>query len=223
MKLLVVAAWEPELERFRARCADAAPGGVTLVVEPLGVGVVEGAIAMTRSVVRHEPTAALLLGTCGVFPDRAGMVAVGSVVAGASVRIVDAAVAGRTAELPAPMPLSATFDPGLRDTLVAAGARSVQIANTVGITVDDQLAASLAREADADVEHLEAFAFARACAAASLPCAAVLGVANVVGAAGRAQWLAGHASASAKAADVAFDALAPILALLRVRTSTTAR
>ena len=215
LKLLVVAAWEPELAHFRGRSADRP--GIELVIETVGVGLVEASIAMTHCIARHRPTAALLLGTCGVFASAAMACPVGSVVAGARVRIASASLAAKAAALPAPMPAEATFDAGIHDALVAAGARSVQIANTIGITIDDGLAANLA--GSGDVEHLEAFAFARACASAGLPCGAVLGVANVVGASGRAEWLAGHVGASANAANVAIAALD---AVAQIRTSTTA-
>jgi nucleoside phosphorylase len=215
LKLLVVAAWEPELSRFRERLAEH-PAGVELVLATLGVGLVEASIAMTRRVAREAPDAALLLGTCGAFgPEpRAG-----SVVAGACVRLVDASVVDGTAALPAPMPAESTFDRAMHAALVAAGAKSVQIANTVGITTDDALAERLARGSGADVEHLEAFAFGRACAAAKVRCATALGIANVVGSKGRAEWLAGHVRASQEAADVAWRALPAILATLsRVET-----
>jgi len=139
------------------------------------------------------------------------------------VRLVDGSVVDGTAALPEPMPVDAVFDPGLHAALVGAGATSVQIANTVGITVDDALAARLARagagvggqdDSGPDVEHLEAFAFARACAVAGIPCAAALGVANVVGSKGRAEWLAGHERASDAAADVAWRAVGAILTSL---------
>jgi nucleoside phosphorylase len=224
LKLLVVAAWEPELTRVRERLAAeglaAARPGIELSLAILGVGLVEASIAMTQCVAREQPTAALLLGTCGAF----GVAhPVGSVVSGARVRLVDASVVDGTAALPGPMPADAVFDPGLHDALVAAGARSVQIANTVGITTDDALAARLARApregagSGPDVEHLEAFAFARACAVARVPCAAALGVANVVGSKGRAEWLAGHERASDAAADVAWRALGAIIAVTRER------
>lgn len=221
MKLLVVAAWEPELSRYREWLSELPPG-IELVLATLGVGLVEASIAMTRCIIREEPSAALLLGTCGAFGTA---LPVGAVVTGARVTIVDASVIDGTAALPAPMPAEATFDQGLHDALVGAGARSVQIANTVGITTDDALAARLARgsaDAAVDVEHLEAFAFARACAVARIPCAAALGVANVVGSKGRAEWLVGHARASQEAADVAWRALGAIMtSLARARTSTT--
>lgn len=230
LKLLVVAAWEPELGRFRERLGVPAGAaivhpdlGIAIVACPLGVGVVEAAIAMTQCIMTHRPTAALLLGTCGAFGTT---LRPGSVAAGSRVRLVDSAVRDGKAALPEPLPAEATFDPELHDALVAAGAKSVQIANTVGITTDDGLAARLAGASSSagtppDVEHLEAFGFARACAAAGLPCAVALGVANGVGARGRAEWLANHVKSSADAADLACDALAAISARLALRRSTT--
>jgi len=223
VKLLVVAAWEPELVRFRERLSEA-PAGVELVLAALGVGLVETSILMTRCVVREAPAAALLLGTCGVFElEKERRPAVGSVVTGEAARLADASILEGAAALPGPMPAEVAFDRGLHDALVAAGARSVQIANTVGITTSDALAERLAAKTAADVEHLEAFAFARACAAAEVPCAAALGVANVVGAKGRAEWLANHVRASQEAADVAFRALGAMMTSLATRTTTTAR
>jgi nucleoside phosphorylase len=216
VKLLVVAAWEPELARFRERLSEA-PAGVELVLATLGVGLVEASIAMTRCVALEAPAAALLLGTCGVFEgghEKESRALIGSVVTGGVARLADASILEGEAALPGPMPAEVVLDRGLHDALVGAGAKSVQIANTVGITTSDALAERLAAKTAADVEHLEAFAFARACAAAQLPCAAALGVANVVGAKGRAEWLANHVRASQEAADVAWRALGAIVTSL---------
>lgn len=224
-RLLVVAAWEPELLRFRERLAAAAGAGTLpeaeIALDTVGVGVVEAALGMTRCVMRHRPDVALLLGTAGVLP-RPNAPSIGDAVVASRVRLLDAAILEGAAQLPAPMPAQVTLDGAAHDALVAAGARSVQIANTVGITVDDVLAARIAGAASVEIEHLEAFAFARACAAAGVPCGIVLGVANVVGSRGRAEWLENHSAASARAADVAWDALTALVALA-VRTSTTAR
>lgn len=218
LKLLVVAAWEPELVRFRERLAGGLPGpDVEIVLETLGVGLIEAAISTTQCVVRHRPDYALLIGTCGVFPG-AGELRPGAVVAGARVGLADASVQRGAAALPEPMPSDALFDGALHDALVAAGARSVQIANTLGITTEDELAVQLAA-GGFDVEHLEALSFARACARAGVPCGAALGIANVVGSKGRAEWLAGHVEASASAADLAYAALAGAT----LRSSTTER
>lgn len=220
-KLLVVAAWEPELTRFRALAASGAPAGLAIALDTLGVGLVEAAIGMTRCIARHRPDLALLLGTAGVLPRASshGLPCIGDVVVASRIRLVDDSLAAGAAQLPPPMPGEAALDATLHDVLLAAGARSVQIANAVGITVDDALAARLAAAGD-DVEHLEAFAFARACASAGVRCGVLLGIANVVGVSGRAEWLANHASASARAAEVAWSARAALAELLR--TSTTA-
>ncbi len=191
MKFLVVAAFEPELVRFRELAGTAGLAG--LAIEAIGVGVVDAAIGMTRCIARHAPTHALLLGTCGAFPGRG--LSIGDVVSGRIARIA----CEKGAELPPPMRAE-------EELTLVPGIKSVQITNTVGITVED-------RAADADVEHLEAFAVARACAAHQVPCAIVLGVANMVGASGRSEWRANHVEASARAADAAFSFL---------RTSTTA-
>jgi nucleoside phosphorylase len=207
--------------RIRERLASSPPAaGLEVVLATLGVGLVEAAIATTQCVVRHRPDAALLVGTCGAFAS-AGL-ALGGLVAGEGARLADGAVALGTSSLPDPMPAHVSFDLALHDALVAAGARSVQIANTLGITTDDALAARLAAEGS-DVEHLEAFAFARACAREGVPCGAALAVANVVGSEGRAQWLAGHVQASASAADLAYDALEAIASAVALRSSTRAR
>jgi nucleoside phosphorylase len=91
------------------------------------------------------------------------------------------------------------------DALFSAGARPCAIANTLSVTTDDAVAAKLG--VLAPVEHLEAYAVARTCKALGLPCAIVLGIANIVGSKGREQWRTHHVEASARAAEVAFKAL----------------
>jgi futalosine hydrolase len=214
MRVLVAAAWEPELTHLRARLAAAPKPGLEVELATLGVGAVESALAMTRCVARHSPEVALLIGTAGALPVDPAL-AVGAVVVASEARIVDAALLDGRAELPPPMPARVALDPVLHGVLTAAGARSVAIANTIGITVDDALAGTLAAGGD-HVEHLEAFGFARACEAAGVRAAIVLGIANAVGSRGRAEWLANHVRASALAADQVLAALEAI------RTTTTA-
>jgi nucleoside phosphorylase len=202
MKFLVVAAFEPELTEFR-RLAITVVAQVDTDVAQIGVGLVDAAMGMTRCIARHRPTHAILLGTCGTF---AG--APGGVVTGREVRLADASVAAGRAAIPPPMPTTAPLDAALHDALVAAGATSAAIVNTLAITTDDTLAAALAVEGG--VEHLEAFAFARACAEAGIAANVALGVANVVGTSGRDQWRANHVAASASAARIACDAIASL-------------
>lgn len=199
MKVFVAAAWEPELDRLRELAAAGVPTG-GLELGPIGVGAVEASIGMTRRIAEHEPDVAVLVGTAGAL----GPMPVGTVVVASSVHLVDAAVRAGDAELPPPMPASIELDRALHDAFVKGGATSVRIANTIGITVADAYAARLA---DFDVEHLEAFGFARACAAANVRCAIVLAIANPVGASGRAAWRANHVDASARAAEAAVAAI----------------
>jgi nucleoside phosphorylase len=199
MKFLVVAAFDPELVRFRELAGALAWRRHPWAVEVLGVGVVDAAVEMTRCIASHAPSHALLLGTCGSL--RAAAAPTGAVVCASRARLT--AEAG--AELPPQMRTEQALDPALHAALVAAGARSVVVANTVGVTTDDLAAARLAESAD--VEHLEAFAFARACTAHGIAGGVVLGVANAVGSRGRAEWRANHLAASARAADLAWRLL----------------
>lgn len=210
----MVAAWEPELAAFRERLADRPPLRPAVALEVIGVGLVEASIMMTRCVMEHRPRAALFLGTCGAFRREGLASPVGSVVTAARVELVDASVLVGKAALPGPMPAVAVFDARLRSVLVQAGARSVQVANTVAITTDDALALTLGGNGAHDVEHLEVFAFARACAAGGVPCASALAVANTVGASGRREWLSSHVEASAALGNLVFDALPALAAAL---------
>ncbi len=218
MKLLAVAAWDPELEHLRGLCS-ASPGHVgrdeiwpTLNMDAVGIGPVDAAVGMTQCISKHRPEKVLLLGTCGAAPG--SRLAIGDVVVGTYAKLVDLATVTGLAALPyGTDPIA--LDASTVEALQRAGAVPSKIACPLGITTDDGLAARLAPLGDA--EHLEAYAVARACARAtpSVPCTVVLGIANVVGSMGREQWRANHVAASRRAAAVAHAAL--------LRTSTRAR
>ncbi len=219
MNLLVVAAWEPELEHFRAlHRADPAraSGGrdlppPTLNIDAVGIGAVDAAAGMTRCIALHQPGHVLLLGTCGAVPGSG--LSIGDVIVGTDVLLVDPATVEGRAALPfGPPAVALDPGPGPAAAFVAAGARPAKIYCTLGITTDDALAVTLA--ASGDVEHLEAYSVARACDLAGVRCTIALAVANEVGSRGRAEWRTHHVAASMQAADVAYRAL---------RTSTTAR
>ncbi|MCL2723416.1 MAG: hypothetical protein FWD69_03175 [Polyangiaceae bacterium] len=210
MKLLVLSAWEPELAALRSHAA-ARPDLDGVAFESVGVGLVEAAIGASRGIALLAPTHVLFVGTCGTLLPNIG---IGQVVVGADARLIDVASLSGAAEIPDLMPCEVAFDRILHDAACVAGAQSVHIANTASITVDEALAALLAQHAD--VEHLEAFAFARACAVHGVASGIVLGVANEVGPRGRAQWSEHHVTASARAAEVTarvIDALAGPLGL----------
>jgi nucleoside phosphorylase len=200
-KWLIVGAWEPELTRFRELAAgDVGLSLVSLVLEPVGIGVVEAAIGMTRCIERHRPSDVVFIGTCGSLRG----FAVGDAVVAESVALIDDAIdQGRAAALaPLMCKLHAT---DLGDALVANGARRAKVANTIGVTTHVDLATAL-RQAY-EVEHLEAFGVARAAIAAHVPCTILLGIANEVGQAGSDEWKKNHASVSARMGERLVDAL----------------
>jgi futalosine hydrolase len=207
MNLLVVAAWGPELERFQALARAAAARTAAV-----GVGLVEASIGTTTLLGAGAPApdAVVLIGTCGALPGSG--LGSGDVVSVARARLVDTSVLAGRADLPPPMPAVEEADGRLLarlaprvGSLASRGAHAVTALTTLGITTDDAMAAELAPHGA--IEHLEVFAVARACAVAGVPWCAVLGVANPVGAAGRAAWRANHVMASARAAEVAYEAL----------------
>ena len=203
-KWLVVGAWEPELTRFRELALEGGGlnGSSLYVVEAVGIGLVDSAIGMTRCIERHRPTDVVFLGTCGSF----GKHAIGDVVSGRSIVLVDRAIDdGQAVKL---SPLTIDLEP----SLLALDLPRVVVANTIGVTVNDELAARLA--ARCDVEHLEAFAVARAANIAKVRCTIMLGIANMVGKNGSADWKTNHERVSAIVADAAIRAF---------RTSKAAR
>jgi nucleoside phosphorylase len=204
-RILCLAAWEPELTRFR----ELAPGGIA--VEAAGIGLVDAAIGTAELVARRSPERVLFVGTCGAMrPD----LRIGDVVFAERVSLVAFEELTGSAVLH-PVEHEVALDPELREALLRAGAKPARVANTIGVTSTEPTAARVA--VHGDVEHLEAFGVVRACARANVPCAVVLAVANEVGPRGRDQWKANHVAASARAAEVAWRAIEPFS-----RTSTRA-
>src|SRR5262245_19804717 len=134
-KLLCVAAWEPELEQFRTLVSDR-----DLLIEGVGVGIVQASVGMTRCVVRHAPTHALLLGTGGAAPGSG--LAIGDVVVARDLHFVDAAVAEARGAMPF-VSTDAPLDAGLSEALAGAGARPASVVTTPSVTTDDHLASKL--------------------------------------------------------------------------------
>jgi nucleoside phosphorylase len=79
-----------------------------------------------------------------------------------------------------------TFADGLAQ--IEPSALRGEVATTLSITTDDQLAVRLGRKTGCCAENLEAFSVALACAARDLPFAAMLVSTNAVGSVGREQW-----------------------------------
>jgi nucleoside phosphorylase len=199
--VLIMAAHALELE-----CFVTSPGasseffevaGCTLRAVEVGVGLPLAGAGAMRALLQTRARAAVLVGSCGLYADRA-VLEPGQVLIPTNVRAVDAATLAGQAAFPAPMPNVLEPDPALTAGLVAAGRDTLRgaLATTLAITTDDALAARLARESSCLAENLEALAVALACRAAGVAFTAVLGVTNQVGASGREQWRKHHARAA---------------------------
>jgi purine-nucleoside phosphorylase len=147
----------------------------------VGVGVVPAGIATARLLASERPSAVVLVGTAGAY---AGGPPVGAVVAARRVGLVSGTATLGLGYVPLPPPPVAA-DPELLRRLSLPEA---DVACLVAITTDPALATAIG--ASWQVEHMEAYGVAAACAAAGVAFAVVLGITNVVGPSAHAEWLA---------------------------------
>ena len=202
--VLLLAAFPPELAALRPALGDGLRGleaGLDVAARAVGIGLATSSAGAASRIAALRPRGVVLLGTCGVYPGAA--LAPPRVAIARRVLLVEPAVVEGRAAFPDPMSIEVAADPALAAGLLAAGGHAADVGTTLAVTTDDALAALLARHlgaapaaAASPVEHLEAYGVAAACAAAGVPFAAALGVANVVGSDGRAQWRAQHRIAS---------------------------
>lgn len=194
-RVLVLSAFAPELTDLRRLLAGAgAPAALRdgVVCQPAGIGLVDAAVGASRALAQVGPAAVLFVGTAGSY---AGGPAVGRVVVARRLNLVSAAQARGDGYLPPPLVQRAPSDAETRRALLRAAklqsgvrAAAVDVATPVAITTAPALARAHARSSGAVVENLEAFAVARAAAAAEIPFGAVLGISNRVGPQAHAQW-----------------------------------
>jgi nucleoside phosphorylase len=202
--LLLLAAFQPELAPLRATLGDAMAGrvqGLLVTARAVGIGLPAAAVGAAMHVAEIQPRAVLMLGTCGAYAG--AEIVIGDVVVAQRVLLVDPSSLMGTTQFPEPMSVAMHADRPLSDALAAAGARRADVATTLAVTVDDVTAERIGRGTGAQVEHLEAHGVATACAARGIPFAAVLGVANFVGARARSEWRLHHREASAAAVECA--------------------
>ncbi len=191
--VLVLAAHAPELVGLRPHLGDqlnAILRGTYVVAKTIGVGMAVAGAGAANRIHQLDPRCVVLLGSCGVYPSPKDYAPLDIVVAGRC-HLFDPSVAAGKAEFPDPMQTvldpHATVSHGL---LTAAGGRARQapVGTTLAITTDDGVARAVHGATGLECENLELFPVALACAAAKVPFAAVLGVTNVVGSAGRVDW-----------------------------------
>ena len=160
----------------------------------LGVGPLAAATAASRFIGTERPEAMVFVGSAGAYSSGPE---VGTVVVSGALGLASTAVALGLGYQPRPSELLRA-DAGL---VAATGLGLSRVLTVAAITTDEALAARFS--ADWEVEHMEAYAVAFACAEAGVPFAAILGIANRVGPDAHAEWLRNHAAVEASARTVA--------------------
>ena len=198
--ILLLAAFHPELAPLEPALGNAMRARVgerDVAARVVGIGLPMAAAGAATQLLEMQPRSVVLLGTCGAYAGT-GIVP-GEVISARRVHLVSHSVARGVAQFPDPMSLVTDAHSGTFEALLRAGARAADVATTLAITVDDAAAALVARASGSQVEHLEAYGVAAACAARGVPFAAALGVANIVGARARDEWRANHRASAAAA------------------------
>lgn len=175
---LLVAAFTPELAGLDA----APPAG--WAVACTGVGAITAAVEMTRLLAAHAPERVLFVGTCGAYDAR---LAPGELIAASEAIATSLDERAGRAYRPAPERVRwpSTWP-------LPLPAHAVVVPPAITVTADG--ARALAEVGAA--EHLELTGVLAACAAAGVPAAAALAVANRVGPGAHAEWLTNHAAVS---------------------------
>jgi purine-nucleoside phosphorylase len=144
----------------------------------VGIGVVAAAIGTTRAILQRRPSRVILVGTAGVFPGRG--LAVGTAVSAA--RIGMGCIATETGVGYQPQRLE-TYD----------GEGTARVLTNHAITTDPGLAEAWGRAWD--LEHMEAWGVASACAALGVRWEVALGISNRVGPNAHVEWRANRTEA----------------------------
>ncbi len=166
--------------------------------EPLGVGPVVSAARMATVLRERQPAAVVMVGTAGAYQ---GGPAVGTAVVAERVGLSEGVAAMGLGYVPrAPQPISCDSK-----LLARLDGPRVSVLTVSAITTDSVLAGRLSD--GWQVEQMEAYGAAVACAQAGVPFAAVYGISNVVGPDAHTQWLAYRHEAQLRALAV----VAPLL------------
>ena len=198
-RVLLVSAFAPELAPLVRWLESPAQRRLrrSVACQPVGIGAVDAAAGAATALALHAPSAVVFVGTAGSY---GSVPALDGVAVARTLHLASGSEAAGGSYFPGPMVRRAVTDAGLRRALLAAGsgvAVASDVATPLGITRSRRLATRLAAPTGATVENLEAFAVARAAAAAGIAdVAAVLGIANRVGPRGHQEWRARHVAAS---------------------------
>jgi len=203
---LVLAAWPPELAELR-RLLKRRLTRRQVVAGVAGVGLVEAAIGATAAIAQVKPEAVIFVGTAGLYPNRRPDLAMAGAVAARRLVLSAEGVTTGDAYLPPALPATQETTLALRRIAAAAGLLMADVACPLAITSRPAVVGRRARVPTCDLENLEAFAVARAAAAAGLPFAAILGISNTVGPSAHAAWKRNATRAASAACRAALEVI----------------
>jgi nucleoside phosphorylase len=202
--VLLLAAFAPELAPLAAHLGEglrARVGVHDVAARTVGIGLPRAAVGAANHIAILRPRTVVAIGTCGAYAAAPGELplAIGDVVVGRRIRLVDRSAVAGAAQFPDPMSIEIGAHDGLVEGLAQWGVRPVDVATTLAITVDDTSSLEIARALGVQVEHLEAFGVGEACASRGVAFGAVFGVANRVGPSAREEWKMHNRAAAAAA------------------------
>ena len=203
---LVLAAWPRELAELH-RLLKRGPLGKRVVARAAGVGLIEAAIGATAAIAEINPEAVIFVGTAGLFPNRRPDLALAGVAATRRLVLSADGVTTGDAYFPPALPAAQETTLAVRRIAAATGLLMADVACPLAITSRPAPAGRRAHTPTSDLENLEAFAVARAAAAAALPFAAILGISNSVGPSAHAQWKRNATRAAAAACRAALEVI----------------
>jgi nucleoside phosphorylase len=203
--VLIVAAAAPDLVGLRAYLGDGLSGsirGLSVTSKVVGFGPGVAASATARGLAAVTPRAVLLLGTCGVYPTLSQYQPHDVVVTARVVALEHAVVQGAS-EWPTPMSTTLEASAPIVTGLSAGRHRThvAPVASPLALTRSDSLASRITGATGAHVENTDAYGVACAASGANVPFTCVLGVANIVGSTGRADWHQFQREAATQAAN----------------------
>ncbi len=164
-----------------------------LAGHPVGIGPVMAAMGAAALIERLKPRAVLVIGTAGSY---AGGPEIGAVVRARRVGLSSSAAVMGLGYVPRP-PAVLEAD---RSLLGGLDLPACDVLSVQAVTTDPLLAERLAD--GWQVEQLEAYGVAAACAAARVPFAAVYGISNRAGPDAHLEWLEHRAAARQRVREV---------------------
>lgn len=203
---LVVAAWTAELARLNTALPQRSRRGLRTAV--VGVGLVEAAHNTARLIALGRPSGILLIGTAGSYPAHERAFPTGTAAVVEETVLLPTLGPSKHTYLPAIVPSRAKATPKLVEMLCRlTRLPAARVACPLAITAGSRAATAAAKVSGCALENLEAFAVARAAAAADLPFVAILGIANKVGPQGHREWMSNARRAAAAACEAAIALL----------------